>query len=78
VVVLGINDEDPGTVKGFLKKYEYTISTLLDSKKNVHRMYGARAIPTVIVIDREGVIRAHYIGGRSEAELIAALKTAGL
>jgi len=78
VVVLGINDEDSGTVKGFLKKNEYTIPTLMDSKKNVHRMYGARAIPTVIVIDRNGVIRAHYIGGRTEAELLAALKTAGL
>ncbi|HEY6390673.1 MAG TPA: redoxin domain-containing protein [Bryobacteraceae bacterium] len=78
VVVLGINDEDSGTVKGFLKKNEYTIPTLMDSKKNVHRMYGARAIPTVIVIDRNGVIRAHYIGGRSEADLLAALKTAGL
>jgi peroxiredoxin/outer membrane lipoprotein-sorting protein len=78
VVVLGINDEDSGTVKGFLKKNEYTLPTLMDSKKNVHRMYGARAIPTVIVIDRNGVIRVHYIGGRSEAELMAALKTAGL
>jgi peroxiredoxin/outer membrane lipoprotein-sorting protein len=78
VVVLGINDEDSGTVKGFLKKNEYTLPTLMDSKKNVHRMYGARAIPTVIVIDRNGVIRVHYIGGRSEADLMAALKTAGL
>jgi peroxiredoxin/outer membrane lipoprotein-sorting protein len=78
VVVLGINDEDSSTVKGFLKKNEYTITTLMDSRKNVHRMYGARAIPTVIVIDRGGVIRAHYIGGRTEAELVAALKTAGL
>jgi peroxiredoxin/outer membrane lipoprotein-sorting protein len=78
VVVLGINDEDSATVKSFLKKNEYSLPTLLDSKKNVHRLYGARAIPTVIVIDRDGVIRAHYIGGRSEADLMAALKTAGL
>jgi peroxiredoxin/outer membrane lipoprotein-sorting protein len=78
VVILGINDEDSSTVKGFMKKYEYTIATLMDSKKNVHRLYGARAIPTVIVIDRGGVIRAHYIGGRSEADLMTALKTAGL
>ena len=78
VVVLGINDEDAGTVKGFLKKNEYTLATLMDSKKNVHRMYGARSIPTVIVIDRQGVIRAHYIGGRSEANLREGLKLAGL
>jgi peroxiredoxin/outer membrane lipoprotein-sorting protein len=78
LVVLGINDEDSGTVRGFLKKNEYTLTTLMDSKKSVHRMYGARTIPTVIVIDRTGVIKAHYVGARSEQELLAALKTAGL
>ena len=78
VVVLGINDEEAGTVKGFLRKNEYTLTTLMDSKRAVHKMYGARAIPTVIVIDRNGVIKAHYVGARSEQELVAALKTAGL
>ena len=78
VVVLGINDEDSGTVKSFFKKHEYTLTTLMDSKKAVHRMYGARAIPTVIVIDRSGTIKAHYIGTRTEEELLAALKDAGL
>ncbi len=78
LIVLGINDEDSGTVKSFLKKHEYTLTTLMDSKKSLHRMYGARSIPTVIVIDRSGTIKAHYIGTRSEEELLAALKTAGL
>jgi peroxiredoxin/outer membrane lipoprotein-sorting protein len=78
LVVLGINDEDSGTVKGFLKKNDYGLPVLMDAKRGVHRVYGARAIPTVIVIDSSGVIKAHYIGGRSKAELMAALKTAGL
>src|SRR5260370_38489091 len=78
LIVLGINDEDSGTVKSFLKKHEYTLTTLMDSKKSLHRMYGARSIPTVIVIDRSGTIKAHYIGTRSEEELLAALKPAGL
>ena len=70
LVVLAINDEDSGTVKGF--------PVLMDVKREVHRMYGARSIPTVIVIDPDGVIKAHYIGGRSEEELLAAVRTAGL
>ncbi len=78
LVVLGIDDEDSGTVKGFLKKNEYSIPVLLDSRQEVHRMYGARAIPTVIVIGRDGVIKAHYVGGRGEADLLAALKIAGI
>lgn len=78
VIVLGINSEQPGVVKGFLKKNEYSLTTLMDSKSAVHRMYGARSIPTVIVIDRAGLIKAHFIGGRSEQDLLSALRTAGL
>ncbi len=78
LVVLGINDEDSGTVKSFLKKNEYSLTVLMDGKREVHRMYGASAIPTVIIMDRDGVIKAHYIGGRSEQELVAALNSAGL
>jgi peroxiredoxin/outer membrane lipoprotein-sorting protein len=78
VVIFGINDEDSGTVKSFLKKNDYNLTTLMDSKRTVHRMYGASAIPSVIVIDRNGMIKAHYVGSRSEEELVAALKTAGL
>jgi len=78
LVVLGVNDEDSGTVKSFLKKNEYGLPVLMDSKHDVHRMYGASAIPTVIIIDKNGVIKAHYVGARDREELIAALKTAGI
>ena len=36
------------------------------------------AIPTVFIVDKEGTIRAHLVGGRSEKELVAALERAGL
>jgi peroxiredoxin/outer membrane lipoprotein-sorting protein len=78
LVVLGISGEDSASVKNFLKQNQYTQPVLMDDKRDVHRMYGARSIPTVIVIDRSGVIRAHEVGGRSEGELIAALRSAGL
>src|SRR2546426_11182557 len=78
LVILGINDEDTGTAKSFLKKNEYTLETLMDSKREVHRMYGVRAIPTVVVIDSRGVVAAHFVGTRSEEQLRAALQAAGL
>ncbi len=78
LVILGINDEDTGTAKSFLKKNEYTLETLMDSKREVHRMYGVRAIPTVVVISATGVVAANFVGTRSEEQLRAALKTAGL
>jgi peroxiredoxin len=70
---LGINDEDSGTVKGFLRKNGYGLTVLMDSKHAVHRTYGIRAIPTLLVIDRDGVIRQHLVGGREEEDLRQAI-----
>jgi thiol-disulfide isomerase/thioredoxin len=76
VQFLGINDEDKGTVAGFLKKYAYELSVLMDGRRDVHRQYGISGIPTVIIIDRGGVIRQHYVGGPSEEALRKAIKAA--
>lgn len=74
VQFLGVNDEDSGTVKGFLRKNGYGITVLMDSKHSVNRTYGVRAIPTLFVIDRAGVIRQHFIGGREAPELRQAIE----
>jgi len=78
VVIMGINDEDAGTVKNYLKKNELTLPVLMDSNGSVHKLYGAHSIPTVIIINGDGTIAAHYIGARSEEELMKGLKSAGL
>ncbi len=75
VEFLGINDEDSGTVKGFLKKAGYTFPVLMDGKRQVHRTYGIRSIPVLLVIDRHGVIRQHFIGSRSEEALRSAIQS---
>ncbi len=74
VQFLGINDEDSGTVKGFIRKNNYGLTVLMDSRHVVNRAYGVRNIPTLLIIDRDGVIRKHLIGGRGEAELRAAIQ----
>ena len=75
VEFLGVNDEDSGTVKAFLKKAGYTFPVLMDGKRQVHRTYGIRSIPVLLVIDRQGVIRQHFVGSRSVEALRSAIQS---
>jgi peroxiredoxin len=76
VIIAGVNDEDSGKVKSFVKKNEYSFPTLMDSSRKVHAAFRVRAIPSVLVIGPDGVITKHFIGGRSEKDLRAALDQA--
>ena len=78
VVVFGVNDEEMRTVKNFLAKNHPDLATLHDPDRKVHKLYGCRAIPTVLVIDTGGKVVAHFVGERPEGELVAALKQAGM
>jgi len=71
----GVNDEEPGKVKSFVNQNHYAFSVLMDGKAQVHRLFGVSAIPTVLIIDRQGVIREHIIGSRSEANLRKAIQS---
>ena len=76
VQFLGINDEEKSTVAAFLKKNAYQLSVLMDGRRDVHRQYGVRAVPTLLVIDRGGVIRQHFVGGPTEETLRKAIDAA--
>ncbi len=78
VVFFGIDDESPETVKSFAKDHGYTFPILLDSNQAVHQLYDVRWAPTTVVINRKGKIAAQYIGAGGEAQLLSALKKAGL
>jgi thiol-disulfide isomerase/thioredoxin len=78
LVILGVNDEEKGTVRGFVKQNGYTFPTLLDTKSQAQKAYRAYSIPTLVLIDRQGLIVNHLVGGRGEPELRAALIAAGL
>jgi peroxiredoxin len=60
-------------VREFIKQNQYTIPVLMDGNRQVHKRYGVRAIPTLLIVDKEGVIREHFIGSRSEETLRAAI-----
>ena len=73
IVFLGVNDEAAGIAKSFIEKNGYEIPVLMDHKREARRRYGINAIPSLFVIDRDGVIRRHFIGSRSEAALRQAI-----
>ncbi|HLW77875.1 MAG TPA: TlpA disulfide reductase family protein, partial [Bryobacteraceae bacterium] len=72
----GVNDEASSVVRGFVKKNNLETPVLLDGNRAVHRQYGITAIPTLLVIDPQGVIRSHFVGDRTEAALRQAIQAA--
>ena len=73
IVFVGVNNEEASTARGFVRKQGYEIPVLMDSKREVNRRYGISAIPSLFVIDRDGVIRRHFIGSRGEEALRKAI-----
>ena len=78
VVMLGINTEDASIVRSFLKKNCYGLPTLMDRRRLVSRAYAVRFIPNLVIINRQGVVVAHFSGLEPEQQLVATLGTAGL
>jgi peroxiredoxin len=69
VAFVGVNDEDAGTMKSFVSKNGYEIPVLMDARKQIHRRYGIRSIPTLFTIDRGGTIRQHFIVSRTREQI---------
>jgi len=79
LVVLGINyGEEASRVKPFLVKNGYDFRILLDREQRVGQRYQVGGIPTLFIIDKTGVIRAHFVGVRDEDTLREALARAGI
>ncbi|MEM9694102.1 MAG: TlpA disulfide reductase family protein [Myxococcota bacterium] len=58
VVVLGINVDDPPAVaKRYAEREGLSYPILLDTQGEAQQLYGATTLPTVVIIDREGVVR---------------------
>jgi thiol-disulfide isomerase/thioredoxin len=77
LVLLGINDEDPEIASAYLKTNGHTIRSLVDRWKDVYKRYQIGAIPTMILIAKDGRIVSDYGYGEVPA-LEAALKKAGV
>ena len=67
--VLGVNvEEDVKNARGFLKDFPVDFPILLDSDNKVSKQYKVIAMPTTVVIDRDGNVRYLHKGYKSGDE----------
>lgn len=64
------NHDSEETLREFLNKYPYASWIWVRDTANLRRAYGVTAIPTLVIIDREGYIRFRHVGLTSSSTLI--------
>ncbi len=72
VAVLGISSQARGRLARYLASHRLGFTVLHDARRRVARRYGVRGTPTLVVIDRAGVVR-FAAGGAPAAERAIAL-----
>ena len=61
--VLGVNvEEDAGNARGFLRDFPVNFPVLLDNQNRVSKLYNVVAMPTTVVVDRDGNMRFLHKG----------------
>ena len=68
--LVAIGTGDPDLLQAHLGEAAAAIGH--DPGKSVHRLYDVRSVPTVLLIDRQGVVRHAATGSRSITEVVAA------
>ncbi len=73
--VIGISGEEADVVEGSFKKFHLGYSVAADEGEAVSASYHVFALPTMVLIDREGVVREVSIGGTESIDraVLAAL-----
>ena len=62
-VLLGVNVEpNPRNADAWLKKTPVSYPVLLDPKSEVSQLYQVQAMPTTVIIDRQGIVRYVHNG----------------
>lgn len=77
LVVLGVNDEGRDDAREYVQTTGLKFPTLDDSARKLHRLYRVTNIPSIFIIGRDGKVVRFLRGAHEEAELRAALKSAG-
>ncbi len=79
LLVVGVNVDEPReTAARFIQQQGYTFTVLLDRRLEAAMLYDARALPTLVLVDAEGNVKAYSHGTQSEAEVRADLRRVGL
>lgn len=77
LVVLGVNGEDSQQPAAFLLEQGYTFPTLSDAGYAVAKQFQVHVIPTMVVIDKQGLISDFFLGSQKEETLRHAVLRAG-
>jgi peroxiredoxin len=76
--VVGVSDEQEDIIQQFRKAKLLSFPTVMDTHREAHHAYQVYALPTAVVIDREGKISRILVGGQGEVDLRNAIEAAGL
>jgi cytochrome c biogenesis protein CcmG/thiol:disulfide interchange protein DsbE len=69
VVFIGISDEAPDTVSGFMKKSPMNYSVAIDTKRRMYNALGVQGIPHVMVVSPDGIVWWQGFPGSTEDPL---------
>jgi thiol-disulfide isomerase/thioredoxin len=74
--VVGITTDDAEKAAVFAEKHQMRYGIVVDKDGDTSRAYGVSALPTVLLVDKKGVVRDVFIGfdPSGDARLEAALK----
>ncbi len=62
-LLVSVNQSEPEErVRGFIQRKKYTFRTVLDRDGAIGNRYGVRAIPVVVVVDKQGLVRRLQVG----------------
>ncbi len=78
LLVLAISDEDAVKVTPFIKQQDVKYPVLLDTSKEVHKLYHIEGLPRTFVYDRSGKLAAQAIDMRTKKQFQQMLELAGL
>ena len=61
--IVGVSvDDDAGEVPPFVRAHGMRYPVVVDEGKQVMELYNVRAVPTTVLVDRRGRIRARWMG----------------
>jgi peroxiredoxin len=61
--------EDAETVRTFVRAKRYQHSIVLDPKREAAAAYGVTALPTIVLIGKEGTVQSVYVGNTPETRV---------
>jgi peroxiredoxin len=77
LVILTVDDEEPETIKDFLRANHYSFQALVDNKRVAFREFAVHFIPTAIVINPDEIVTQVVTGWEGPQRLLEALRAEG-